>query len=107
MVFLLRKLSGNKLGGARRNKTIQLIEQTYLSPKKSVCLLKLADRAVLVGVTDTQVSLLTELEWEELSLGAGPRENDKETGFRGHLNNAVGKLLGGAKGKGAVGAETD
>jgi flagellar protein FliO/FliZ len=90
-IFLMRKVSGNRVG---RGRTIQIIEQTYLAPKKSVCLLRLADRVVLVGITDNSINLLTELDCESI-----PREYlDKLTqppaGFPGALNDAIGKLLG-------------
>lgn len=92
-VFLLRKISGNGLGRASRGKTVQVVEHTFLAPKKSVCLLKMADRAVLVGITEANISLLTECEWEEL-----PEENRKITvksskGFQNILTEAAGKLF--------------
>ena len=98
-VFLLRKLSGNRLGG-RKGTAIQIIEQTYLAPKKSVCLLKLADRAVLVGITDTNINLLTELEWDSLPQEAIDKSRSLHKSFPGFLNEAAGRLFGSRKGKG-------
>ena len=102
-VFLLRKLSGGRISGPGTGKTIRVIEQTYLAPKKSVCLLKLGDRAVLVGITETNINLLTELEWETLPAEALERINRRPAGFPGALNQAVGKLLSGVKNKGVRG----
>jgi len=102
-VFMLRKLSGGRISGPGTGKTIRVIEQTYLAPKKSVCLLKLGDRAVLVGITETNINLLTELEWETLPAEALERINRRPTGFPGALNQAVGKLLSGVKNKGVRG----
>jgi len=93
-VFVLRKLSGNRFGG-KRGSSIQIIEQTYLAPKKSVCLLKLADRAVLVGITDQNINLLTELEWEAMPQEAIERSVKQQSGFQGFLNDAAGRLWGG------------
>ncbi|MEE9442135.1 MAG: flagellar biosynthetic protein FliO [candidate division Zixibacteria bacterium] len=92
-VFLLRKLSGNGLGRAARGKTVQVVEHTYLAPKKSVCLLKMADRAILVGITEANINLLTECEWDEL-----PEENRQmitksSKGFQNALTEAAGKLF--------------
>lgn len=98
-VFLLRKLSGNRLGGSKGT-AIQIIEQTYLAPKKSVCLLKLADRAVLVGITDTSINLLTELDWDSLPQEAIGKSRSLQKGFPGFLNEAAGRLFGGRRGKG-------
>jgi flagellar biosynthetic protein FliO len=99
-VFLLRRMSGNRLG-AGRGKTIQVIEQTYLAPKKSVCLLKLADRAVLIGITDASITMLTELEWESLPPDVVKKLAESPAGFSGFLNDAAGKLFGGRSSKGA------
>jgi flagellar biosynthetic protein FliO len=100
-VFLLKKLSGSRAGGTGRGRMVQVIEQTYLAPKKSVCLLKLADRAVLVGITDTGINLLTEFDWESLPSDILERAGRTQAGFPGMLQEAAGKLFGGRKEKGA------
>jgi flagellar biosynthetic protein FliO len=99
-VFLLRKLSGKRIGG-KKGTAIQIIEQTYLAPKKSVCLLKLADRAVLVGITENRISMLTEMEWETLPQASIENVGRTQAGFPGFLSDAAGKLFGGKRAKGA------
>jgi flagellar biosynthetic protein FliO len=99
-VFLMRRLSGRRTGGGK-GKTIQVIEQTFLSPKKSVCLLKLADRAVLVGITEANISLLTEMAWDELPKDFLQKATERRAGFQGFLAEAAGKLLGAKNNKGA------
>jgi len=99
-VFLLRRLSGRKAGGGG-GKTIRIIEQTYLSPKKSVCLLKLADRAVLVGITEANINLLTEMAWDELPQDFLQKATERRAGFQGFMVEAAGKLLGAKSNKGA------
>jgi flagellar biosynthetic protein FliO len=97
-VFLMKKLSGNKIG---RGRTIQIIEQTYLAPKKSVCLLKLADRVVLVGITENNINMLTELDCESMPADYLNKLKEQQTGFQGYLNNAAGKLFGKKNGGGS------
>jgi flagellar biosynthetic protein FliO len=99
-VFMLRKLSGNKLGG-QKGTTIQVIEHAYLGPKKSVCLIRLADRALLVGVTETNINMLTELEWASLPQATIEKAVRGNSSFQGFLNEAAGKLFGGRTAKGA------
>lgn len=101
-IYLMRKLSGNRLAGAGSKKLVQLIEQTYLAPKKSVCLVKLADRAVLLGMTDTQINFLTEIEWDDMPQEVHKKAENQAVGFQSILNDAVGKLFGSRKKKGAV-----
>lgn len=102
-VFLMRKLTGNRLAGAGSKKSVQLIEQTYLAPKKSVCLVKLADRAVLLGMTDTQINFLTEIDWDSMPQDVHKKVESKAVGFQSILNDAAGKLFGSKKKKGTVG----
>ncbi len=93
-VFLLKKLSGNRMGGVGRGRTVQVIEQTYLAPKKSVCLLKLADRAVLVGITDNNITMLTEFDWDSLPEDIIMKTSRIPGGFQGVLSEAAGRLFG-------------
>ena len=102
-VFLMRKLSGNRLAGAGSKKSVQLIEQTYLAPKKSICLVKLADRAVLLGMTDTQINFLTEIEWDAMPQEVHKKVEAQAIGFQSILNDAAGKIFGSKKKKGTAG----
>ncbi len=66
-IFFLKKVMGKKLSGNKINKTLEVLETTYLAPKKSISLVRIANRSVLVGVTEQQISVLTELTDEETS----------------------------------------
>ena len=63
-VFLLKKGFGRKLSHNRRNSALEVLETTYVGPKKSISLVRVGDKSVLVGVTDNQISVLTELDAE-------------------------------------------
>lgn len=64
-IYLLKRLMGKKYTGNRQNNLLEVIETTYIAPKKSVSLLRVADKSVLVGMTENQISVLTELDSEE------------------------------------------
>ncbi len=61
-IYLLKKLMGRKYGGYSKDNLLQVIETTYVGPKKTVSLVRVADKAVLIGVTDNTISVLTELD---------------------------------------------
>lgn len=61
-IFLLKKMMGKKYSGNRRHELLEIIETTFVAPKKSVTLLRVADKAVLIGTTETNISVLTELD---------------------------------------------
>lgn len=62
---ILKRVSGGKMVGAKGKRSLEVIEATHLAPKKSVALVRVGDRAVMVGVTDHQITLLSELSSEE------------------------------------------
>jgi len=70
-VFLLRKSSlGRQAGGV--GKTIRVAERTYLSPKKAIYLVEIGDRTLALGVTEENITALSEWQAGELELAAAP-----------------------------------
>lgn len=65
-VYVLQRLSGKngQLGGSNASH-IRVLDRTYLAPKKAVYVLQIGSRTLAVGVTDTQISPLAELDPEE------------------------------------------
>ncbi len=68
-VFLLRKSSlGRQAGGV--GKTIRVAERTYISPKKAIYLVEIGDRTLALGVTEENITALSEWQAGELELAA-------------------------------------
>ncbi|HWR82423.1 MAG TPA: flagellar biosynthetic protein FliO [Candidatus Deferrimicrobium sp.] len=63
-LYLLKRLTTKRFSGNRRHCLIEVVETAGIAPKKSVSLIRVADKAVLVGVTDSHVTFLTELDAE-------------------------------------------
>lgn len=71
-VWLLRRFTGGRRGRSDQ-RLLEVLETAYLGSKKSVALLRVADKSVLVGVTETQMSVLTELDADQTAVAlAGP-----------------------------------
>ena len=64
-LYLLRRLMGRRYGGAHGINTLEVLQTTYVGQHKAISLVKVGKRSVLVGVTDNQISTLTELDAEE------------------------------------------
>jgi flagellar protein FliO/FliZ len=88
----LLKRSMNR-GFARGGRTLEVLETTAVAPKKTISLVRVADKAVLVGVTDNGIAMLTELTAEQtkeiVAAQATPAADD---GFSKALAAATGKL---------------
>lgn len=88
-LFLLRKMMGKKLSTNRSRRFLELLETTYIGQKKSISLVRFADRAILIGSSENSIAPLAELDSEEtarLLQEAVPVKNI--TGFRNLLSEA-------------------
>jgi flagellar protein FliO/FliZ len=58
--FLIRKYSLNN-PNKNQNTQIKVVTQHYLGPKKSIAMIRVAGESILVGITDTNISLIKTL----------------------------------------------
>ena len=58
---------GNSTGG--QSPRIRVIGSSLIGPKKSLCMVDVLDHLLVLGVTDTQITVLLELPWEKLDEG--------------------------------------
>jgi flagellar biosynthetic protein FliO len=95
-LLLLRRMMGQKFSGNRKSNLLEVIETTYVAQKKSVSLVKFADRSVLIGVGESGISVLAELdELTTSEMLAKTDLNEKAaTGFKHFLSEARVKLTG-------------
>lgn len=63
-IWVLKKMTTRRHSGGRKAYMLEVLETAYIDPKKSLSLVRVADRSVLIGVTDNQISVLTELDTE-------------------------------------------
>jgi len=75
-VYLLKKLGKGKLGRKSGGDLLEVIETTHLGPKRMISLVRVADKAVLVGVGESQMTLLTELDPDQtaVALSSPPKD---------------------------------
>ncbi|MEW6412660.1 MAG: flagellar biosynthetic protein FliO [Candidatus Zixiibacteriota bacterium] len=84
-IFLLKRLMGKKYSGNRQSNLLEVIETTYIAPKKSVSLLRVADKSVLIGTSENQITVLTELDSEETRRVLAAAATEVESENFGHL----------------------
>lgn len=64
VLFLLKKFvykNQNFSGGLRGNNDFKIIGQIMLQPKKYIYVLKFFDRLLVIGLTDNQINILSEI----------------------------------------------
>jgi flagellar biosynthetic protein FliO len=92
-LYMLRRLMGRRLKGSGGNGSLEVLETTYVGQHKAISLVRVGQRSVLVGVTESQITTLTELDVEETEeiLGTATQPA-KAQRFSGALSGAVERL---------------
>ena len=89
----MRTLSGRGSRGGFNSEAISVLHKTHIAPKKAIYVIKVGAKAMVVGVTDSQINHLSNLSEEELgSLEASHKPAAKGGSFKQHL---LGFALGG------------
>ena len=88
-VAVLRKSSLGKQFSANTGR-IRVLERSYLGPKKSICLVRIGQRALALGVTEGSITTLAQLDDEDLPAVTDPADSDGNSfvaQFRSILSN--------------------
>jgi flagellar biosynthetic protein FliO len=64
-VWVMRRFSDGGLRPSAGEGLVEVLGRTYIAPKKSVYVLRVGDRALAVGVTESTLTPLVELDLEE------------------------------------------
>ncbi|MFZ5980100.1 MAG: flagellar biosynthetic protein FliO [Candidatus Zixiibacteriota bacterium] len=91
-IFLLKKFLGRRYNGSGRDKFLQVLETAYVGQKKTVSLVRVAHKAVLIGVTDNNISILTELSEEETAALADNNPAGEPDGFNRILKATIDRV---------------
>ncbi len=65
-VLFLKRFVYNRGGSNLTNGLIKIINTTFIAPKKSIYLIKIVDKILVVGVTENQMQTLAEFSEEEI-----------------------------------------
>lgn len=88
-VAVLRKSSLGKQFSANTGR-IRVLERSYLGPKKSICLVRIGQRALALGVTEGSITTLAQLDEGDLPAGPDPGDSNGNSfvaQFRSILSN--------------------
>jgi flagellar biosynthetic protein FliO len=66
-MYAMKVLSGRGGRGGLDSGAISVLHKTHIAPKKAIYVLKVGDKAMVLGVTDSQINHLSDLTEEELT----------------------------------------
>jgi flagellar biosynthetic protein FliO len=83
-MHVMRSFSGKANAGGLRSDAISVLQKRHIAPKKAIYIVKVGDRTMVIGVTDSQISHLADLSQDELqNIKADASEQSKD--FKKHL----------------------
>jgi flagellar biosynthetic protein FliO len=65
-MYALRTVAGRRGSGGLGSGAISVLHRTHIAPKKAIYVVKVGKKAMVVGVTDSQISHLSDLSEEDL-----------------------------------------
>jgi flagellar protein FliO/FliZ len=96
LLYVSRKLAGRRMG-AGGGKRIQVLESHYLGVKKSISLVQVPGKVLVLGIAGDRIDLLDTLDEETVRQAAPP---DTPSAFGPIFNDRLKKLGKSFKGKG-------
>ena len=85
-LHFLRKFVNRPVGPASAGEHFQVLQQFHLGPKKSISLVKIYDRLLFLGVTETTITTLLEItgeeEVEQILAQLDDSRKERQTNFR-------------------------
>lgn len=88
-IYMLRRMMGGKFSSNKKDNLIEVLETSYIAQKKSIALVRFTDRAVLVGVGESGINVLAELDPDDTAkIMASQTVKKPVTGFKGMLADA-------------------
>lgn len=64
--YTAKRYLGPRFGVGKSGPLIQVLSRTYIGPKKEIALIGIGEAVLVVGITTTQISLLTSLDGASL-----------------------------------------
>src|SRR4051812_48496004 len=85
----LARLARRPLGGGKGSGALAVLNRQQLSRGSSVTVIRVADRALVLGVTDQQVSVLGETDLETFEEYVHPEHRESAVRAAGALDGSV------------------
>lgn len=81
-MYAMKVISRRQGGGGVKSDAVAVLHRTHIAPKKSICVIRVGKKAMVVGVTDVQISHLADLTEEDV---VGMKAEEPAKPFKEHL----------------------
>ncbi|MFC1732801.1 flagellar biosynthetic protein FliO [candidate division KSB1 bacterium] len=95
LVYFLKRFVYNRKELLGKNSAIRVITSSYVAPKKSLMLVEVLDRLLVLSVTDNNMSLISELSKEEYNVFKKGDTDHKtaESALPGQFGDMLSRLI--------------
>ena len=90
--LLLKKLSFGRSGFAGNEGALEVLERSYFAPKKFVCLLRVQQKVLLVGVSENGINLVADVSDQHFPPSRKQAKGSKAASFKSILETAKSQL---------------
>lgn len=91
-VFLLKKIMPYRGLAANGNHPIQILSRVPLGQKRSICLVRIADEVLVVGLTNTNISLLSKMNADDYYDAQGIDIHETSTEYKLSFRKVLDKI---------------
>jgi len=93
VVYYFKKFIIGKKGAGGNAGSMQIVGNLYLAPKKSLYLVKIGKKIVVLGVTENNISRISELDEEEFEELKAMESSDSHSMLTQQFNGILNKLM--------------
>lgn len=87
-MVVLRKFTLGKSGILGGKGSLEVLERSYFAPKKFVCLMRVGEKVLLLGVSENNVNLVADVSDQAFSAPAKKGAREKGSSFKSYLQQA-------------------
>lgn len=91
-VFLLKKLTPYRGLTANAKNSVQVLSRVPLGQKSSICLVKIADEILVVGLTNTNMSLLSKMNADDYYQKQNTEVHEASTEYKHSFRKILDKI---------------
>lgn len=87
-MIVMRKFTLGKSGILGGKGSLEVLERSYFAPKKFVCLMRVGEKVLLLGVSESNVNLVADVSDQNFSAPVKNGAREKGSPFRTYLQQA-------------------
>jgi len=86
--ILAKRFSLSRSGRFGGGGSLHILERSYFSPKKFICLARVGEKVLLLGISESSINLVADVSDQEFSIEDKKKEKNQRTSFKTYFQQA-------------------